>query len=231
VNTPAETEMTFPGTFNTSFNNNFTTNSTFYYGQDPGIGITLDSIRLKSDVRKTSLIDGWGNITTPAGTYACLRQNVKRANTDSIWGYNQLIFGGWQYLFSQQDSNRIYTYWANGAGYSVASLTDAQDLGTITSGTYLLSSSLIGIAEQHSTSSLISLFPNPASESISFVSSGTKISTIEIYDVTGNVITAEQVVNDNTNVNVSNYANGIYFFRAIDANGNVIDRGKFNVAH
>ena len=231
VNTPSETDITFPSTFNTSFSNNFISTSTFFYGMDPGIGVVLDSVMLKINVIKNSNIDGWGNVTTPVGTYPCVRQNVLRATTDSVWGYNMPIFGGWAFLIAQQDSNRVYDYWTNGAGYPVAELTDKQDLGTLTTGFYLLSVAQVGMAELHSNASLISVYPNHASENLSFVTKGNAVSTIEVYDVTGNVIATQQVVNDNTIMNVNGFANGIYFYNAIDAKGNVIDRGKFVVAH
>jgi hypothetical protein len=225
-----ETTVTFPSTLNTSFSNNLVTHAKFYYGQDPGLGFTLDSIQIRSHVIKNSMIDGWGNVTTPAGTYACLRQNVTRQNTDSIWGYNALILGGWAYLFSQMDSNRVYTYWASAIGYPVAQLTDRQEQGIITSGEYLMTTAIAGVTE-HSNASLISVYPNPATENINFVTKANTISEIEIYDITGKIISSSEVINDNTTVNVSDFASGMYFYRAIDANGNVIDRGKFNVAH
>ncbi len=230
TNTPAETNITFPSSLGTTFSNNFTSHAKFFYGQDPGIGFVLDSVEIISHIVKTSVIDGWGSVTTPAGTFNCARQTVLRTNVDSIYGYAMFPLFGWAFLISQTDSNRVYSYWANGIGYPVAQLTDAHEFGIITSGEYFLSTAIAEIQE-HSNASLISVYPNPASDNINFNSKANSVSIIEIYDVNGQLISSQALMNANTSINVSAFSNGIYFYSAIDVNGNTIDRGKFSVAH
>ena len=223
-----ETLITFPSTYNTAFTDTASGVLQMYYGQDPGIGFTVDSFRVHSTVMKNSVMDAWGSVTTPAGTYNALRQNVKRLQYDTIDIY---AFGNWFYeYYTQMDSNRVYSYWANSVGFPVAELTDEQETGTITQAWWLQSTALVGIPENNNAASA-SLYPNPASDNITFVSAGTNAVFITIYDMNGQLVEKQSVTGDRAGLNVSSYAAGMYFYQASDANGNVVSRGKFNVAH
>ncbi|MBI3511582.1 MAG: T9SS type A sorting domain-containing protein [Bacteroidetes bacterium] len=220
--------MAWPSTFNTSFIDTAKGMFQMYYGQDPGIGFTVDSFRVHIWVKKTSDIDGWGSCITPAATYNnVLRQNVLRVEYDTIDIY---AFGNWAPDFYQQlDSNRIYSYWANGAGFPVAQLTDRQDLGTITSANYILSTAQVGIAEHHNGN--VNVYPNPANDVINFSLSGMHAAGITVYDVNGKLVTSLPVNSDHTSLDVSAFNAGIYFYNVTDANGNSISRSRFTVTH
>jgi hypothetical protein len=222
-----EVLIPFPSAYGSSWIDTATTVFQMYYGQDPGIGFTVDSFRVHMFVKKTADCDGWGSLTTPSGTYNVLRQNALRVEYDTIDIY---AFGQWaSNFFSQQDSNRVYSYWANSIGFPVCELTDAQDLGTITEATWLLSSSMIGIPENNEASSS-DLYPNPSSSLVNFVTSE-KAASVSIYDVNGNLVGRMPVNSSTARLDVSAYADGIYFYTTIDAAGNTLARGKFNVAH
>jgi Secretion system C-terminal sorting domain len=199
----------------------------FYLGIDPGVGFVIDSVRIRSFIKRTNDYDGWGSVTTPTGTYNVLRQNTLRVQYDTIDIY---AFGAWiPEFFNQQDSNRVYSHWANGMG-NVCELTDAQDLGQITSAKYLLSSAAIGVPEFNSNNSLPS-YPNPANDAINFATAGTATTTIMVFSSTGELIASIPVNSTNTLLDVSTYASGLYFYQAIDAKGNLSAQGKFSVAH
>jgi hypothetical protein len=86
INTPSETLMQFPATINTTYTNNYTSFANFYVGQTitvGGIPFQVDSARQKSIVRKTVLIDAWGNLTTPLGTFPVIRSKETVVRTDS----------------------------------------------------------------------------------------------------------------------------------------------------
>lgn len=226
--TNPETIIPFPSAYGSSWIDTATGLIQMYYGQDPGIGFTVDSFRVHLFVKKTADCDGWGSLTTPAGTYNVLRQNALRVEYDTIDIY---AFGMWSdNFFSQQDSNRVYTYWANGIGFPVCELTDQQDLGQITLATWLFSSSVSGIPAPVANTE-VSLYPNPSSGYVNFVSRGTATASINVYDISGNLVATTAVNSDQTRLDVSAFASGLYFYTNLDANGNVLGRGKFNVAH
>jgi hypothetical protein len=224
-----ETQITFPSTYNTSFVDTSMGMFQMYYGQDPGIGFTVDSFRIHIWVKKTSNIDGWGTVTTPSMTNVnCIRQNALRVEYDTIDIY---AFGNWApAFFNQQDSNRVYTHWANGVGFPVCEITDAQDLGTITSGNYLLSSSVIGVNE-HQNSNASTAFPVPAND-ILYIRFTGDVAGLNVYDINGRLVQRTGVNGlDGTSINVRELPNGIYFYELMDTNGASMGKTRFSVAH
>jgi hypothetical protein len=134
--------------------------------------------------------------------------------------------------FVQDDSSRLYTYWANSIGYPLAELTDAQDFGTITSATWIpaLVQQYVGVSEFANTTNM-NVYPNPSVETVTFVSNGAHVSVINILNINGQIIRSAEVTADQTSINVSDLAPGMYFYQALDANGTVLEKGKLNVHH
>lgn len=87
------------------------------------------------------------------------------------------------------------------------------------------------VSSIESIENLISLFPNPASESISFgyiLPNGVSQGLIKVYDIVGQLMATIQI-NKNQGIEVFNLdkqVNGIYFYNLIVNNTN-IDKGKF----
>jgi hypothetical protein len=177
---------------------------------------------------KWSTIDAWGTCTTPLGTFNVIRQNERRLEFDTVDIYTM---GFWiNEVVTQVDSNRTYSFWANGLGYPVVTLTDFENEGTIDEASWIRSTpSQVGIAEQFANSVIV--YPNPASDNINFVLSAQGPQTIAIYNTSGALVETVQVNNSTGSVDVSAYASGLYVYNCVDASGNVTLRGKFNVAH
>ncbi|HEU4719406.1 MAG TPA: T9SS type A sorting domain-containing protein [Bacteroidia bacterium] len=225
-----EKMLDFSSTYGSAYTDTAKAYTQFYYGQDPGIGQTVDSVRVHIWVKKTSDIDAWGSLTDPTSTYDVLRQNVLRVEYDTIDAYIQL-FGGWiPDAIDQMDSNRVYTFWANAVGYPVVQLTDHQDLDSITKTEYLLGSAMVGMGEQMRNEHMYA-FPNPANDNITFNTQGAGAATIVIYNSTGQLVQSMNVLSDKTVLNVSGYDAGVYFYQAKDASGNTLSNGKFAVTH
>jgi hypothetical protein len=73
----------------------------------------------------------------------------------------------------------------------------------------------------------VSVFPNPANQSI-VISCNNSINTIQIQNVTGQIMKSEstKVNSNNLQINISDLAQGIYFIKATDSKGNMLN-GKF----
>lgn len=224
-----EVMLPFPSTYNSSYTDTARTYRQFFVGQNiPPLGY-IDSARVHSHVYKTSVIDGWGTCTTPLNTFNALRQNAKRVQYDTIDVYTS---GFWiPEVYTSMDSIRLYAYWANGVGYPVAQLTDYQDLGTITSATWIPAlPQVIGVSEV-SNSINMNVYPNPSAETVTFSSNGAKVVVINILDINGRIIRTANVMSDLTSINISDLASGIYFYQALDTHGAIRDSGKLNVQH
>jgi len=80
----------------------------------------------------------------------------------------------------------------------------------------------------------ISIFPNPNSGKFNIQFPVERfVSTVEIYNVLGEKVynaTVKQVQSDNS-INLSSQPNGVYFYRAMTENGELIGEGKLIVSH
>ncbi len=227
ISSPAEKLMVFPATYNTSFTNNFTTTTpTFYININPGIQI--DSARGKSVVQKTALVDAWGSITTPLGTYNVIRSKEIRINHDTM---DALIppFGWQNGAQKASDSVVTYTWWANGIGFPIVTATmDSTGLG-VKSVQWLQSLPITGINEVASSVN-VNVYPNPAENELNISIDGLKTESIQVFDITGRLINSYSVQNNYALINTTTFANGIYTYSIIGKENAVLNRGKFTVA-
>jgi hypothetical protein len=74
-----------------------------------------------------------------------------------------------------------------------------------------------------------SAYPNPANAEINLLTDSKEVSLVSICDITGRQIDAIKVISDHTVLNTGSYTNGIYIYSAMNAKGEIIARGKFNV--
>jgi len=72
-------------------------------------------------------------------------------------------------------------------------------------------------------SAFISIYPNPARNTLYIESGNTGPETIKLYDIIGNLISSHEQANS---INTSELQKGIYFVEFIDKNGNIIMREK-----
>ncbi len=225
-NTPAEILTNFPATYNSTFNNNYTQSAQFYLGVDPGIGFTVDSIRLKSVVSKTSTVDGWGSVTTPLGTFSALRVVTIKYSADTL---DAQFFGFWNNVQTTLDTTKTFTWWANGVGFPLAEVTVDYYSDIAISATWLKVSPSVGINE-YSNSLDANIYPNPAQNVIYFATKADKVNSVQIFDINGKLVRSFNVTNDISTLDISELSNGMYTYSIIAKDRSVANRGKFTVA-
>lgn len=224
--TPPEILMNWPATYGSNFSQNFENKSTFYYGQDPGIGFTIDSVRLKQTVTKIDSIDAWGSMTTPLGTYDVLRVKEWRHTIDSVDFYVQM-FGGWVPAFQNEDTTMMYQWWANNVGFPLVEVDVTITGDTVTEARWLKAiPSSTSINEQTVE---VSIYPNPATNSVTFETGLSGAAFITVYDAAGRRMESVSVKTKSTSVNTSSFAPGMYLYSITGVNGQELSRGNFNV--
>jgi hypothetical protein len=214
INFPANYQDTYSGT------------SAFDITLD-GSPFGIDSVRLKNSTDRTYEIDAWGSITTPIGTYDALRLNSTDVSTDSTWG---MIAGMWQFFDSGVETSYSFDWWTADAsvGFPIVSM-EADMNGNALSVTYLKTlPTVTGLAEGIDGSK-VSVYPNPTSNYVNFVIESDNASIIEVYDVTGKLIDAQQIERLATTFDMSNSSAGMYMYILKDASGNMLHNGKFSV--
>jgi len=81
----------------------------------------------------------------------------------------------------------------------------------------------VGINESAENSS-ISLFPNPATDVVTFTTVGTSLQEVNIYDLTGKMIYSNISNNDRLDVNTSAFASGTYIVKVVTESESVTRR-------
>lgn len=105
--------------FPTQFGGKFS-NSSGFQQQIAGscLGQAVDAVRATNTVTTKDTIDGWGKVTTPVGSYKCLRQKRIDYSTTLI-EFRLLSFSPWSALSTVRDTNVRYYYLTKEAKGSV----------------------------------------------------------------------------------------------------------------
>ena len=188
----------------------------------------VDSAKLKMDVLSTTDVDAWGTITTPLGTFDALRMYTVEESTDSIW---YKFNGFWTPSPSPPDKEITYTYswWSNdnAIGFQLLEFDYFSASDSVAAVTFLNATPTQSITDRQ-TSSLISVYPNPADTYINFDYDGESDSEIEIFNNIGKLLLRKPIIaKEITRISVEQYPSGIYFYNLIENNGNIIDKGRF----
>ena len=90
---------------------------------------------------------------------------------------------------------------------------------------------LTGVTGIVSAENGITIYPNPAKNTITFQTTiGNTFENIELYSLLGKMIESKRVLDNNTvTFNISHLANGLYFYRAISSNNQIVKVGKFEI--
>ncbi|TAL62222.1 MAG: T9SS type A sorting domain-containing protein [Bacteroidetes bacterium] len=212
---PNEEITSFPNTYNSTFQNTSGFTLTAPYSSFP-----IDSVRIKEEKDKNVLTDAWGSITTPLGTYNCLRQKGKVVTHDSIWIRNS-ITSQWSFAAETLDSNWHFAWWASGLGFSVLEF-DSTAGDTIQSITWLKTLPVIGGLAENPSLSAVKAYPNPSAGKVNIIMpASVKEYTAEIYLATGEKLSSLALPGKDGSLDFSCLPNGIYFLRINSKEGTI----------
>lgn len=135
-------------------------------------------------------------------------------------------------------ANRILNEWYSTADSKYPIL--AHDQSTISSfaGTstqvavYVQSPYVLGAKENAADVAVkISAFPNPVNDMLHITSDAISAKNVLMFDVTGKQIENHSMINGSLNLNTSNYAGGVYFYKVMDADNRHLKTGRITVVH
>lgn len=191
-----------------NYNDSWDSTSYIYLDLNP----VFDGI-FKRHQSRSSQVDGWGQITTPFGTFDALRVKSTVTYTDSV--YVDFGFGGsWNAAPTPQDVE--YTWWTNNNKIPVLKIV-AQG-GTATTIEYRDHEVVIGANIDEGNSIDFGIYPNPANEVVSISINENSISLIEIMDISGKIIYSNQTNTGTETIDVSAWEKGVYLVRLTNDN-------------
>jgi hypothetical protein len=188
-----------------------------------------DSARLKHVATICDTVDGWGTITTPVGTYNCLR--VKRVEYALDSSFFLPTFGlppSWTFLEEAYDTNTSYAWLTMETKLAVAEFTyDSLDQPRAFTWSAIQPQVTTGLDENQQVS--IEVFPNPASDIMSIRGlKNNQVADIRLYDQLGKMVVSERLRNNNK-LSIENLQNGIYFYE-LYAKEEKLKSGKLVIA-
>jgi hypothetical protein len=182
-----------------------------------------DSIRTKSTIVKETIIDAWGSITIPSGTYNSLRQRIDEDETDSTF---MMVSGAWIFIDAYEDSSTTYSWWTNDVniGFILFSL----DVDPITEDVYGISffnGSHVGLNETNIVETKV--FPNPASNLLTFEFDKIITGELVLMNQLGQIVAKSSIDGQsNIQLNISNLPTGVYLYHSINNSGELLSSGK-----
>lgn len=200
--------------------------------------IAPDSVRIRVNSTRTDVVDAWGSLTIPAGTYDVLRER-RIENRDTR--FDILAFGNWLDVtdlvpftdYLGLDTITTYNYFTNDIKEPLAILTVATD-GTITQVEYK-DDQLVGTHDLTAQPFDIKMFPNPAVDEVKF--SLTDIPngdySLAVYNIIGGKVWEKPYHlsgNHSFSENFSKLNQGVYMFALKNAAGKVLITKKMVIA-
>jgi hypothetical protein len=206
---PPEVMFDFPANYQDTVNSTSTLDVRLD-SPEPGI----DSIRVKVVTSVTSIVDGWGEISTPVWTGEVLRFRDVRITIDSAW--IKVLFL-WIFLDANEETMVTYKYMGNNLGYPVVQFntdTTEAEFGQVE---YNMTSNVGTEDIAWSEKADLELHPNPASGIVYCRLQNAEVEgevegELIIYAMTGRKIDSQPVTTDRQlySFDVSEYPPGMY---------------------
>ncbi len=132
--------------FPVEYNDAYTANYGFVETQNnvtvPGVPIPVYQVRVTFTSTYFDSIDGWGNVTTPTGTYASLRQErIERTRT--LIEFKATVISPWSTADDIRDTTTTYSWLAKESQGAVASIQYNSTTGAVSRFTYSLTPPVI----------------------------------------------------------------------------------------
>ncbi|MEO9952856.1 T9SS type A sorting domain-containing protein [Nonlabens sp.] len=157
--------------------------------------------------------DTAGNPTAliaPANTWVTLTMSYNSTTGELIWatdlnGGTSEEFGTAAFVITGQipDVNQIFGFSGDGNAAASSIIIDDFILTAV-------SRSTLSIEEDLLVNNEIKLFPNPATDVINVSSSILTVNNLKLVDLNGRVVMEKSIQNENSSLNVSDVASGIY---------------------
>lgn len=186
------------------FNDTYTSRGYTYIDLNPATDIKFIQHR-----ERVSVVDGWGSVTTPLGTFSALRIRHDISENDSIY---QTFFGTGSWFAPPSFVTTEYEWWTNGKKECLVRAT-VGGFGQNQTPTIEYQDIYLGLDAGLSAPTIdISFYPNPASEWCYF-QTATPFEFLEIIDANGRVVLRHENVALQGYFDISALPNGTYTVR------------------
>lgn len=222
---------------------NFTSNATVSVPTSaiPGeifdsLGIStglFDSIRIRLDIHRLLVAEGYGSLTIPGGTYEVLRQKETTYTSTGIdvhtllgWIDIGVLLGG-AFEFPT-DTTITFNFISNTEKEPIAVVSvDSTGLNAVQV-EYKNNGSISAINPITKETISVIVSPNPVIDEVTFelknIVPGNY--TLRLYDVNGQQVLTKPLTSNREVISIDSFSEGMYLYNLVDANGQILGIGK-----
>lgn len=199
-----ETHYKFP----TNFEDTFSTRGYTFIDLNP-----VTDFKLKQYRQRTSVVDGFGTLVTPLGSFEVLRIKSVINELDSVY---QTFFGGGSWNVLPQTIITEYEWWAQGKDEAMLKIVAIENNGTAQVRSVEYQDIYLGLdASIEENSFEFNVVPNPANNLIS-VESDLAIEQIKLIGLDGTVAIKQNTTNlSKVAIDISTLQSGVYFVEVV----------------
>ncbi len=205
--------------------------------------IQPDSIRLRITIDRSNIVDGWGTVTIPGGTYDVLREKQieeQEILLDVKVGLGQFSFWiedvsipGLDFL--GKDTITTYTFYSNSEKEAIAIVTvDNQNNDIVNTVEYKDNGIQTNIRYVNTGRPDLIAYPNPAIDEvrIDFFNLPASNYTLKIYNILGIVVWEKKYSlsgNQNQKISLTALRKGTYLYSLVSDNGKIISTKRLMI--
>jgi len=195
-----ETNYKFP----INFDDTFSSRGYTYIDLNP-----VTDFKLKQYRQRTSVVDGFGTLTTPFGTFEVLRIKSVINELDSVY---QSFFGVGSWNVLPQSITTEYEWWAQGKDDAILKIVAVDNNGNNQVRSIEYQDIYLGLdASIKEQSFEFNLLPNPASNLIS-IESDKVIEQIKVFGLDGSIVLKQNTSSlSKVSIDISMLRVGVYF--------------------
>ncbi|WP_107037727.1 T9SS type A sorting domain-containing protein [Brumimicrobium mesophilum] len=172
----------------------------------------LYEARIKMHRQRTSTVDGYGQLTTPHGTYDVLRIHHSIEELDSIY----IEFGPIQQWIPFPRITSEYEWWAKNKKRPVLKIETETLFGAETPSRISYLNNQVAQLEKNELETKV--YPNPSNGIIN-IESLVLINTIKVFSTDGRMVYQKATSGTNSTINLSHLTPGMYTIQAISPKG------------
>jgi len=230
-----QTLVKLPSTYGTTFSdNNYFKKAFKLTGQ---FATFVDSAMIVHRGRTEAVIDAFGTLTGPLGSFEVLRNTSTDWTTDSIFIKGGL-FGpqNWTLADFQQfgqnvanpliDSTITYDFLEKSVGYAMVRVITNKGTGEITSARSLVNPQSIGSLNELAS---VMVYPNPASTFVTIEYNGNAEATAVLLNLNGQLIREDDLLNGKTEISTNELNSGLYVLQVKASNGKNVLNTKISI--
>lgn len=168
----------------------------------------VTDFKLKQYRQRTSVVDGFGNLITPFGTFEVLRIKSVINELDSVY---QTFFGGGIWNVLPQNITTEYEWWGQGKDEALLKIVVTENNGTSQIRSIEYQDIYLGLdASIEENSFEFNLVPNPANNLIS-IASDLAIEQVKVISLDGTEVLKQIGSNVSKKIEISMFQAGVYF--------------------